>query len=44
MRYENIEIEVVLFENDDILTLSVQKDDSNSEGYSWGEMWQKFGK
>ena len=43
MKYENIEMEVVLFENDDILTLSVQADDSNSEGYSWGEMWQKFG-
>lgn len=39
-----IEMEVVLFENDDILTLSVQADDSKNEGYSWGAMWEKFGK
>ena len=44
MKYEMIEMEVVLFENDDILTLSVQDDDSNATTYTWGQMWQTFGK
>ena len=37
MKYENIEMEVVLFENDDILTLSVQGSGKGAEA-EWNDL------
>ncbi len=37
MKYENIEMEVVLFENDDILTLSVQDSGSGAQA-EWDKL------